>query len=132
MSIYSVLLIVIFSAIAMLHFYWAIGGRWGSEHAAPVDQQGKKFLNTGVAPCLVVGTGLLLFAAYYVILPVGIFGIAGWIIPTIFLIRSIGDVRYVGFTKKVKSSTFAELDTKFFSPLCLVIAALGYTVKLLN
>lgn len=131
MSIYSVLLIIMFTAIALLHFYWAVGGRWRIEHAAPVNEQGKRFLNRCV-PSLVVGTGLLLFAAYYFILPVGIFSIVGWIIPAIFLIRAIGDFRYIGFTKKVKISRFAELDTKFFSPRCLVIAALGFTVKLLN
>lgn len=129
--ILSILLVVVFGVIACFHVYWAAGGRWGIEHAAPVNEHGKKFLNTGVVACLVVAAGLILFSAYYLMLPSGMLSLAGWIIPFIFLIRAIGDFRYVGFFKKVKSSTFAELDTKFFSPLCLVIAALGFTVKLL-
>jgi hypothetical protein len=128
----SGILIVIFSVLAGLHLYWAAGGRWGIEHAAPVNERGKKFLNTGVAACLIVAAGLALFGAYYLILPSGMLAIMGWIIPFIFLIRAIGDFRYVGFSKKVKSSTFAELDTKFFSPLCLMIAALGITIKLFS
>jgi hypothetical protein len=74
----------------------------------------------------------MLFTSYYLILPSGMLASIGWIIPAIFLIRAIGDFKYVGFTKKVKSSTFAELDTKFFSPLCLVIAALGFAIEFLN
>jgi hypothetical protein len=45
----SIVLIIIFSVLACLHVYWAAGGRWGIEHAAPVNEQGKRFLNTGVA-----------------------------------------------------------------------------------
>lgn len=131
-SIFSILLVINFGALSFLHMYWAFGGRWGIENAAPVNEAGKKFLNTGVMPSLVVAVGLALFSAYYIILPSGVLAIAGWIIPSIFFIRAIGDFRYVGFFKKVKSSTFAELDTKFYSPLCLVIAALGYSVQLLN
>lgn len=132
LSITSGLLITIFALIACLHLYWAAGGRWGIEHAAPVNEQGKKILDTGIAACLVVATGLTLFAVYYVVKPSGMFSVIGWIIPSIFLIRTIGDFKYVGFFKKVKSSTFAELDTKFFSPLCLVIAALGFAVQFLK
>ena len=118
--------------IALLHVYWAAGGRWGIENAAPTDENGRRFMNTNVVACLVVAAGLALFGAYYVMLPAGIWAVAGWIIPSIFFIRAVGDFRYVGFFKKVKSSTFAELDTKFFSPLCLMIAALGFAVKFLN
>lgn len=128
----STILVIIFSTIAMLHFYWAMGGRWGIEQSAPLNEQGQKFLNTGIVSCLVVAVGLVLFAVYYLILPSGMLAVTGWIIPSIFLIRAIGDFRYVGFTKKVKNSRFAELDTKFFSPLCLIISALGFVVKLLS
>jgi hypothetical protein len=131
-SISAGILIVVFGLLACLHLYWAAGGRWGLEHAAPVNEQGKKFLRTGVAACLIVAAGLVLFSIYYLVLPSGMLGSIGWIIPVIFLLRAIGDFRYVGFAKKIKSSTFAELDTRFFSPLCLVIAALGFTVKFLD
>lgn len=129
-TICSIILVIIFSALAGLHIYWASGGRWGIDNASPVNEQGKKFTNTGTVPSLIVAAGLTIFGVYYFILPSGTFAFAGWVIPSIFLIRAIGDFRYVGFTKKVKSSTFAELDTKFFSPLCLIIAGLGFAVNL--
>ena len=39
----------------------------------------------------------------------------------IFILRAIGDFKYVGFFKKVKNTPFAKLDSKFYSPLCLLI-----------
>lgn len=130
--ILSLLLVLIFGTLSSVHMYWALGGRWGIENAAPVNEGGKKFLNTGVMSSFVVAVGLALFGAYYIIQPAGLLAIAGWIIPSIFFIRAIGDFRYVGFFKRVKSSTFARLDTKFYSPLCLVIAVSGYGVEMLN
>jgi hypothetical protein len=135
----SILLSIIFLLIAALHFYWAAGGRWGVDAAAPVNEQGQKFLNTGTIPSIIVGSGLLLFASYYAlpliafqILSPKILQVIGWIIPAIFLIRAVGDFRYVGLMKKLKTSRFAVQDTKYFTPLCLLIAALGFIVKLLN
>ncbi|TKI67695.1 DUF3995 domain-containing protein [Lysinibacillus mangiferihumi] len=40
----------------------------------------------------------------------------------IFLIRAIGDFKYVGFFKKIKHSQFARNDTWLYSPLCLFIS----------
>lgn len=135
----AILLIIIFFLIAVLHFYWAVGGRWGSDAAAPTNEQGQKFLNTGTIPSILVGIGLLLFASYYALplttfqrIPAGVFRVMGWIIPAIFLIRAIGDFRYVGLMKKLKTSYFAVQDTKYFTPICLLIAGLGITVKLLT
>ncbi|MDY7394845.1 DUF3995 domain-containing protein [Aureibaculum sp. 2210JD6-5] len=55
-----------------------------------------------------------------------------WIIPAIFLLRAIGDFKYIGFFKRVKSTDFAKLDTKFFSPLCLTISTLGILIAVIN
>lgn len=135
----SVLLTGIFIFIAVLHFYWAAGGRWAAGDAAPTNEQGKPLLNTGPLPCIVVGVGLLLFACHYVlpllsvqVLPFRIIQIIDWIIPSIFLIRAIGDFRYVGLTKKLKSTAFARKDTQYYTPLCLLIAVLGFTIMFLN
>ncbi len=37
----------------------------------------------------------------------------------VFIIRAIGDFKFVGFFKKIKHSQFARYDTWFYSPLCL-------------
>ena len=44
------------------------------------------------------------------------------IIAGIFLLRAIGEFRFVGFFKKVKGTKFATLDTKYYSPLCLILS----------
>ena len=49
-----------------------------------------------------------------------------WFIPFIFIIRAIGDFRYLGFFKEVKSTEFGTMDTWLYSPLCLMISVLGF------
>jgi hypothetical protein len=44
-----------------------------------------------------------------------------WVLCFIFIIRAIGEFKYIGFFKTIKNSKFAELDTKFYSPLCLYL-----------
>ncbi|MBK7465824.1 MAG: DUF3995 domain-containing protein [Saprospiraceae bacterium] len=46
-------------------------------------------------------------------------------IAILFIVRAIGDFQYVGFFKKIKHSLFAEYDTNYFSPLCLIIGILA-------
>jgi Protein of unknown function (DUF3995) len=53
-----------------------------------------------------------------------------WAIAAIFLLRAIGDFRYVGFFKKERGSKFAKMDTKFYSPLCLLIGGLALVLQL--
>ena len=49
-------------------------------------------------------------------------------IGIVFLIRAIGDFKYVGFFKKVKGSLFAENDSRYYSPLCLVVSGIGFFI----
>ena len=133
-------LIIIFMAIAVLHFYWRVGGRWAIDSVVPINIEGKKVLRTSPASCFLVGTGLLLFASFYFLwgfvielpFPPVLLRLTSWIIPSIFLLRSIGDFNYVGFTKKIKDTTFGRLDTNYFAPLCLLIATLGFVAGVLR
>jgi len=77
-----------------------------------------------------LGSGYFL---YFVFSPLSRFllSICGWAIPAIFLLRALGDFRYVGFFKKVKTTPFAKADTKFFSPLCLMLGLFGIAIQLL-
>lgn len=139
-TICSLTLSIIFSSIAVLHFYWGVGGRWAIDSVAPTNAKGEKVLRTTPASCFVVCAGLLFFASFYFIqvikielpLPDSLFTAVGWIIPGIFLLRSIGDFNYVGFTKKIKDTTFGRLDTTYFAPLCLLIAVLGFIIEMLR
>jgi hypothetical protein len=132
------ILFVIFFLIAGLHFYWALGGQWAIEAVVPINSRGEKVLRTSVLSCIIVGCGLLMFAFYYVlelrqmdfVLTNFLVRFVKWIIPSIFLLRAIGDFNYVGFTKRITNSKFGRLDTKYFSPLCVLIAMLGFIVAL--
>jgi hypothetical protein len=53
-----------------------------------------------------------------------------YIIAIGFLLRAVGDFKYVGFFKKIKVTQFATYDTKYFSPLCVVISILGFILAI--
>jgi len=123
----------IFMILSLIHFYWFFGGKWGLDAVFPVLEEGKNSFEPPRFATLIVALGLLFFAGYYF----SIFDflhtsysklstVISWIIPSIFLVRAIGDFKYVGFFKKVKNSKFASMDSKFYSPLCLIIAVLGF------
>ncbi len=133
MSYLLIVLIIIFSSLSLLHFYWAAGGQWWLSNALPTNESGQHVLKTGPVSSMVVGLGLLGFASYYFILPAPTLSgtmthIVGWTIPSIFLLRSIGDFKYVGFFKTVKSTEFAKYDNRYYVPLCLVIGVMGLAV----
>lgn len=123
---------LIFTILAGIHFYWAISGV-GMEKTLPTDEHGKRVLNPSSKDCVIVGVVLLAFAAVYfiqlgfssIVAQSQLINVAKWIIPFIFLIRSIGDFKYVGFFKKIKKTDFAKMDTKIYTPMCCLIAFLS-------
>jgi hypothetical protein len=129
----------IFLALSGLHFYWAYGALFGKkmEGAAAVlpETEGKPLFIPGPFATFVVAMGLLFFAEissfglidflsckyFSPIIPYGNLAIS-----IIFLVRAIGDFRYVGFFKKTKTTKFAINDTKYYSPLCGIISVLAF------
>ena len=115
--------------ISLLHGYWGVGGRWGLAQSLPTNTNGEKVLQPGIIACFAVAFALLAVSFYFLIyvkiinLPLTAFvenyGI--WGIAAIFTVRAMGDFKYVGFSKKIKGTEFAELDTFFYSPLCLYL-----------
>ena len=134
MIILTFILFIIFLALSLLHLSWAAGSSWGFEDAIPKNEEGKWMLKPKKKDSFIVGLGLLMFGLFYLIradiiefrLPSFVVSAASFIIPIIFLMRAMGDFRYVGFTKKLKTTTFAKKDTRFYSPLCLGIAIIGF------
>jgi hypothetical protein len=51
---------------------------------------------------------------------------------TLFILRAIGDFKYLGFFKKIKNTKFGQNDTKYFAPLCLIIGILTLLVAVLT
>ncbi|HEY2350709.1 MAG TPA: DUF3995 domain-containing protein [Puia sp.] len=136
----ALLLSCIFLFLSGLHVYWGLGGKWGKAAAVPAKANGAKRINPSAFDCYVVAF-LLLGAWFFVLVksrlllfdwPGWLLHTGSWILITLFAARAIGEFRYIGFFKKVKSSKFARLDTKYYSPLCVLITALLCCLEFLN
>ncbi|HEX8333801.1 MAG TPA: DUF3995 domain-containing protein [Segetibacter sp.] len=126
----------IFIFLSILHFYWAVGGRLLYENVLPTSSNGLNKLNPSTAAGLIIGFGLLVFA----LITAGNLGLFGrytkrtyfrygsLLIAIIFLLRAIGDFKFIGFFKTVKSTRFGANDTHIFSPLCLSISVLALVI----
>lgn len=133
------LLMGVFLAISILHFYWVFGGKKGLNKALPTDEKGKRIFSPGKIETSVVALGLLVFAFYYSLkiplleteFPKFIIDSGGWIISSIFILRAIGDFKYVGFFKRIKNTEFGEFDSKYFSTLSLSIGIIGVLIEII-
>lgn len=134
----SIILALIFFLLAIIHFYWAMGGKWGFANSLPENGKGEKTLAPGPLACLVVGLGLLAFSLSYIFLvvdislslPYWLLSTWLWMIPVIFFLRAIGDFKYAGFFKRIRHTNFGKMDSRLYSPLCLLIGILGTLVQL--
>lgn len=89
---------------------------------------------------VMVGIGLSAFGLFYVLLsglvtlatPHWLTTYAAWIIPEVFVLRAIGEYRYVGFLKSVRQTAFEKLDTPLLPPFCLLVATAGILTQLLK
>lgn len=127
-QIAALLVAVVLAAIAALHVYWGVRGELGRSAALPEVEGRPVFVPTRVA-CFAVAT-LLAIAVWVLLVGAGLLpdlgqrwlGVAGPIaVGVVLLARAVGDFRYVGFFKRVRGSRFATLDSRYFSPLCLLL-----------
>ena len=139
-NLISKVLFLILLALSAIHFFWAFGGRWGFNNALPETEEGIKVLNPTFTDSIIVGFGLLIFSVVYLLnkktfkakVLTLLRAILLWFIPSIFLLRAIGDFYFVGFFKKIQNTNFAYLDTYFYSPLCFIISLLGFVFIINN
>ncbi len=123
-------------ALGVVHFYWALGGSYAKAGAIPSSANGKPVLfprpliTAAVGAALFVMAGLVGAAAGLLPVPVSplLVKVPTGLLALVFLARGVGDFRYVGFFKSVKGSLFARRDTYFYSPLCMVLAAMIFIV----
>ncbi|WP_109674300.1 DUF3995 domain-containing protein [Dyadobacter jejuensis] len=135
--ILSILLSIVFFLLGAIHFHWVFGGTFGYAASLPTTETGERVLNPKKIDSALVGTALISFGIFYWLegglsvlgLPTWVSRNVGWIIPWVFLMRAIGDFKYVGLFKKVKHTDFGRLDTRLFSPLCLGIAVVGLWIQ---
>jgi hypothetical protein len=123
-------LAAIFLGLSAIHVYWGLGGRSG--HAAAVPSvDGQRLFVPSRLETFMVATAL--FVALLVVsgtvgwigdmVPASVFRVLTQILSLVFLVRAIGDFKYVGFFRRPSESAFAYWDTRLYSPLCLFIAA---------
>ena len=132
-TVIAITVFLIFTGIALLHFYWSFGGQWGKRAALPERNDGTHTIRPGFLSTLMVAlglTGLAVFslsAVQIVDLPIApvVKRVGHWMIAVIFLARAVGDLTYVGFLKKIRNTQFARKDTTIYSPLCLLIGMLN-------
>jgi hypothetical protein len=134
----SILLLVIFLVLSGVHFYWLLGGKWGLGSAIPTNLNGRPLIQPGPLATLAVAVGLL-FMGLATLLRGGLLQFdwlsnrvgewAVWGVAVVFLLRAVGDFKYVGFFKKEKGSLFARMDTRYYSPLCLAIGCLSILLQ---
>jgi len=137
--ILSILLSIIFFVLGLIHLNWVIGGKFGFSKSLPTKVTGERVLNPKKIDSAIVGLGLITFGLFYLInaklilfnIPDWVLKYGAWVIPAIFLLRAIGDFKYVGIFKTIKTTDFGKLDTKFFSPLCLIITLIGVLIKVI-
>lgn len=114
------------AVVSLLHFYWAFGGTFGLRSAGPT-LEGKDSFIPGrplifIVACLILSLSFLSIQLVWPSNYVDSFvSYLGYLVAAIFIIRGIGDFRYVGLFKKIYNSDFASLDTKYFSPLILFL-----------
>ncbi|MDQ1911417.1 DUF3995 domain-containing protein [Paenibacillus sp. GD4] len=121
---------IILFAVSGIHLYWMAGGRKGALAAIPSIGSEAVFRPTKIATGIVAGAlavaglfvlqlggavpGLLVFPGWFM-------NYGGWTLALVFLIRAVGDFRWVGFMKQRRGSVFARWDTLLYSPLCLFL-----------
>lgn len=130
MSILVYSSVVVLTLISFIHFYWLLGGKWGITASLPEKVKGGALFTPRIIETLIVAIGLLFvgfmllvqFSAIPFLKPNIITESFCIIFTVIFFLRAVGDFKYLGFFKRIKHSTFAKYDTRYYSPLCLYLA----------
>ena len=125
---------VIFLFLSGLHFYWLTKNPVNDFAVIPETNEGSLVFKPGTVVTFVVALGLLMFAVITLgnsdflenwmnqnIIHYGTLGIA-----VVFLLRAIGDFKYVGIFKTVLKTEFANNDTHYFVPLCLWLSVVSF------
>ena len=129
-SIAGALAATVLLVLALLHVYWAIRGIDGASVAIPSVDGKPLFVPSraatvavavalGLAALLVLGTIGALGTRF---VPHNVYRVGTSGVATAFLLRAVGEFRYVGFFKRVHGTPFAYWDTRVYSPLCVVLA----------
>jgi len=137
-TLLGVAIAAIFVCLALVHFYWALGGRIAWLAAVPEVRERPAFtpsagVTLAVAAALFACAGLVAAIAGVLLVPLSpiLLRWLGLALALALLLRAVGDFRLVGFFKRVRGTKFAGLDTTIYAPLCLALG-LGVLIISLN
>ncbi len=113
-----------FAVLGVLHLYWVLTGQ-PLKSVVPTTKEGQPVFRPGRMAALLVAATLLGFAA---LLWVSLGTATGWVRPGLavgavaLLARAVGDGRYIGFSKSIRGTRFAQLDDEVFTPSVVLLA----------
>jgi hypothetical protein len=127
LMIYTSVFLLFF--IGMIHLSWAFGGKKGFTNALPRKASGELLFLPRKVDCMIVSLGLIAFSflllaqGEMISLPVTDTVVKGGSIfcGIIFIVRAVGDFKYLGIFKSIRNNKFAKYDSILYSPLCLYI-----------
>lgn len=130
---------ITFLFLAVCHMYWLFGGKLWLERVIPSKENQGTVVKIPLIATLFSGLFLLTFSVVYFIKSgliefeyyIDFLDKVYWFLPALFTLRAIGDFKYLGFFKKVKSTKFGQADSKVFAPLCLGIGITGFLIQLM-
>lgn len=118
----------VLSGVAVLHVYWALGGRRGLAAAIPELPGGAaaftppRWLTLLVAAAL-LGTAALVASAAGGLPALPLARELSLVAAAVFALRMLGDFRLFGLFRRVRHGAFARWDAALYTPLCAALAA---------
>jgi hypothetical protein len=117
-TILTIALAAVFFLEGGLHLYWGLTGKMPEDALIPRDEDGIRLFDA--EPLMAIAGGVMQWSsALIVVLPGTKLKLA---LAVLLLLRAMGELNYIGFFKRVRSSRYATFDTWLYSPLSLAQA----------
>lgn len=117
---------VVMVMAALLHLYWALGGRWMFDVAVPPSATGDQAFQPGPVLTAAVAVALVVFALLTLAvawnLGPDLLRAVAWCGVAVLVVRAVGDAKTAGFSKTDRSSAFAQADDRWFTPIIVFLA----------
>lgn len=123
--------------IALLNLNWAFGSgflnRFSKAFVENEEQKFKKVIHITAFIVLLIFAFIILIASGVIQLQMDnyIFKSGAFGIGLTFLARAYGDRKKYGILKTIKDTEEAELDSKFITPICIILSFLVFSIVLL-
>lgn len=127
--LFAVAAALVIAALSALHVYWGAGGRWPGESDADLATRvvGTTVFPSAlacfaVAAALVAAASLVVLAAFAMGGPLVRWG--AWAVCAVFALRGTGGFFDAMLRPGIREHPYHRANLRYYSPLCLVVAAL--------